>query len=378
MTNFVPPNHTLILKGFRNGTSQQEIRDFCKNLPVTPDLVGFNVKRDEKAVDSKYNYMAYLNYASEEQARLAGDSIKSEIKTLKEKGDRLDLSHVIPVLASELSSLVSQQPFALWVGNIFDASEDTLKQAFSRYGVLATDAVGVKSCKENRKRYAFVNFVAYQDAKAAQQACDNGAVVLSAASSAPAMARPCASVALVDAVLDALRRREPAALSLAEAGRIAQHVEGAAKTKTKLDDWLDLLRRLPRVLAIHDVAKTISLAKAPAPAPLAASCLRGPKLLASPLARPASMPALLPAPASSGAPPPGRAVVRGVEGNGCGDAVVGWECLICFGPGMGKAALVPCGHTFCRGCCAGLVREGIRACPVCRAVVEGVLVLHGA
>ena len=247
--------------------------------------------------------------------------------------------------------------------------------------MLATDAVGVKSSKGTRRRYAFVNFVTYQDAKAAQQACDNGAVVLSAASSTPAVACACASVALVDAVLDALRRREPGALRLAEAGRIAQQVEWAAKTKAKLDGWLDLLRRLPRVLAIHDVAKTISLAKAPAPAPLrlAASCLWGPKLLASPLARPASMPALLPAPASSGAPPPGRAVVRGVEGYGCGDAAVaGWECLICFGPGMGKAALAPCGHTFCRGCCAGLVRVGIRACPVCRAVVEGVLVLHGA
>ena len=53
MTNFVPPNQTLILKGFRKGTSQQEIEDFCKNL--TPD---FNVRRDEKAVVSKYNYMA--------------------------------------------------------------------------------------------------------------------------------------------------------------------------------------------------------------------------------------------------------------------------------------------------------------------------------
>ena len=105
MTNFVPPNQTLVLKGFRNGTSKQEIGDLCKSL--APDSVDFNVQRDNKAVDSKYNYMAHLNYASEEQARLAEERIKSEIKTLKEKGDRLDLSHVIPVLATELNSLVS-------------------------------------------------------------------------------------------------------------------------------------------------------------------------------------------------------------------------------------------------------------------------------
>ena len=69
MTNYVPPSQTLILKGLRSGTSSSEIKEFCQKL--TPYMVGFNFKKDKNPFNSMYNYMAYLNYGSEEQARLA-------------------------------------------------------------------------------------------------------------------------------------------------------------------------------------------------------------------------------------------------------------------------------------------------------------------
>ena len=173
MTNYVPPSQTLILKGLRSGTSSSEIEEFCQKL--TPYMVGFNFKKDKKPFNSMYNYMAYLNYGSEEQARLAYAAIMSETNILKKKGHSLDLSRITPVLAADLNSLTCRQSFTLWLGNIHNATEDTLRQAFSRYGALAAEeAVRAKWHETTGQRYAFVNFVAYVDAKAAQQACDRG------------------------------------------------------------------------------------------------------------------------------------------------------------------------------------------------------------
>ena len=339
-----------------------------------------------KPFDSNYKYMAYLNYPSKEQAILARETVISEIKTLKKKGDQMDLSHIIAVLAVELNSQAWPQSFALWVGTIYNATEDTLKKAFSRYGVLAPDALGAKSCQcnttETGQRYAFVNYVAYQDAKAAQQACDMGEIVLGAANSDPVIARACPSVALVDEVLASLLRT-CAVLSFAQAGVIAEQVQRATKSKTKMD-WLELLRRLPHVLAVDDVAETIALAKAPVAVQSAGSDLRAPILPAKASAGPPSAPALLqarpPTPAAGGALPPRCAAAAGeaaAAGHAADDSDAGWECSICSGgPGAGKAALVPCGHTFCRGCGVGLFQMG--ACPKCRALAEDVLLLYDA
>jgi hypothetical protein len=71
MTNYVPPTQTLALKGFKNGTSEERIVAFCKEL--TPYLVSYKVMKDVKPLNSKYKFMVFLNYSSEEQALLAKD-----------------------------------------------------------------------------------------------------------------------------------------------------------------------------------------------------------------------------------------------------------------------------------------------------------------
>ena len=102
MTNSVPPIQTLALKGFKNGTSKESIIAFCKQL--TPYSVGENVTKDIKPLNSKYKYMAFLNYSSEEQALLAKDKIESDLKLLKAKGHWMDISHITVVLAVDLST----------------------------------------------------------------------------------------------------------------------------------------------------------------------------------------------------------------------------------------------------------------------------------
>ena len=374
MTNFVPPIQTLALKGFKNGTSKESIIAFCKQL--TPYSVGENVTKDIKPLNSKYKYMAFLNYSSEEQALLAKDKIESDLKLLKAKGHWMDISQITVVLAIDLSTQACQQPFALWIGNIDGATDAALIRAFSRYGLLATDAVVAKSTGAGQ-RYAFVNFSTYQGASAARQACGQGEIVLGAAA-LPVIACACASVALVDAVLASLRRSGPAALRFAEAARIADDVERTAKPKARMDGWLELLRRLPHLLAVDDVAETIALAQALVAVRPAGSCLRAPSLARKASAGRISGPALLPAPAVP--PPLGRAAaaagLAAAAGVAATAAVVGWECSVCFRPGTEKAALVPCGHTFCRGCCAGLFQMG--TCPKCRALATHMLLLYDA
>ena len=380
MTNYVPPTQTLVLKGFKNGTSQETIIAFCKQL--TPYLVGYNVKKDIKPLNSKYKFMAFLNYSSEEQALLAKDKTISDLKLLKAKGHSMDISHLTVVLAIDLNTQTCHQPFALWIGNIDGATDAALIQAFSRYGLLATDAVVAKSTGAGQ-RYAFVNFSAYQGANAARQACEKGEIVLGAGS-LPVMACACGSVALVDAVLASLRRSGPTALRFAEAARIADDVERTAKPTARMDGWLELLRRLPHLLAVDDVAETIALAQAPVAVQPAGSGLRAPSLPRKASAGRTSGPALLPAPA--GRLPLGRAAAAAGEaaapglpataGVAAAAAVVVWECSVCFRPGTEKAALVPCGHTFCRGCCAGLLQMG--TCPKCRALAAHMLLLYDA
>jgi hypothetical protein len=386
MTNYVPRTQTLVLKGFKNGTSEERIVTFCKEL--TPYLVSYKVKKDIKPLNSKYKFMAFLNYSSEEQALLAKDKAISDIKLLKAKGHWMDISHVTVVLAIDLKTQACQQPFALWIGNIDGASDAALIQAFSQYGLLATDAVVAKSTGAGQ-RYAFVNFSGYQGANAARQACDQGKIVVGAAS-LPVIACACASVALVDAVLASLRRSGPAALRFAEAARIADDVERTAKPTARMDGWLELLRRLPHLLAVDDVAETIALAQAPVAVQPAGSVLRAPSLPRKASAGRTSGPALLPFPI--GPPPLGRATAAAGEAAAAGVAVTAgvaaaagvaavagvgvWECSVCFRAETGKAALVPCGHTFCRGCCAGLFQMG--TCPKCRALATHMLLLYDA
>lgn len=378
MINYVPPAQTLVLKGFKNGTSKERIREFCKQL--TPYFVGFNVLKDTKPVSSKYRFMAFLNYASQEQARLALAEILSDLKLFKAKGHCMDLSHITPVLAIDLNTQACQQPFALWIGNIGDASDADLVRAFSRYELLATGAVVVNSTGAGQ-RYAFVNFSGYEGAEAARQACDRGEIVLCAAA-LPAVARARGSVVLVDAILASLRHSRPAALRFAEAALIAEDVERTAKAS--MDGWLELLRRLPRLFAVDDVAGTIALAQAPAAVWPAGSGMRPPSLPQKALAGRASGPAL--SPGSIGSQPLRRAATEASADEAAAAAVAAagepaaaagaWECFVCFRQETDKAALVPCGHTFCRGCCLGLFQQG--TCPKCRAPATAVLVLYDA
>ena len=51
----------------------------------------------------------------------------------------------------------------------------------------------------------------------------------------------------------------------------------------------------------------------------------------------------------------------------CKAAVETDRCLVCLGPPR-EPTVLPCGHSFCTGCVAGLRGKGVsQACPLCRA-----------
>lgn len=62
---------------------------------------------------------------------------------------------------------------------------------------------------------------------------------------------------------------------------------------------------------------------------------------------------------------------EGGDGEGSSGVDRWWWCCVCMGRGKG-AALIPCGHTFCRAC-AREMRAGRGACPLCNRPIADVL-----
>ena len=46
-------------------------------------------------------------------------------------------------------------------------------------------------------------------------------------------------------------------------------------------------------------------------------------------------------------------------------------CPICFSIQHQPTSLTPCGHSFCKGCCARLLKDAPFSCPLCRGQVSG-------
>jgi RNA recognition motif-containing protein len=380
MTNFFPHDQTLVLKGFRNQATQLDIQNLGKR--ITPYLINVKLQKDKYPYDPNFGLMAYFNYRSPEQATQAKLALSNEIRLLNMIGDNVDISRVVVVERTDLTAQVHKPSFTLWVGNIHDATEDDIRRAFGRFGEFVPAASGLKQVAmgtSGEKRYAFVNFARFESVDAALRSCDNDEIAFDPAGSDPVVARPRGSVLLVQQLLLALENTPSNQLRFSDAEAVVRETERSSRSS--LDGWLDLLRRLPRHFVV-DAARTIRAARGPSPPPTGPAASQpgliqpeqgqggGPAATGlSPLPSTATLPSLTAAASAAGditataaADPPPRPPPA---------TDAGPLCVVCQDAPVG-AALQPCFHAAYCMQCAGDVLARALPCPVCRAAVEGV------
>jgi hypothetical protein len=280
----------------------------------------------------------------------------------------MDLSRVVVVERLDLTPPVFELIFTLWVGNIHNATEDDIRRAFGRFGAFVPAASGINQVAIGtfgEKRYAFVNFAGYGSADAALRSCNDGGIAFGPAGSGPAEARPRGSVLLVQQLLLALRNTPGNQLRFSDAEAVVRETERTSRSR--LDGWLDLLRRLPLHFVVDAAARIIrqpaliqpGQGQGGGPAP---TSLRPRPPTATPplLTAAASAAGDTTATAAAGPPPPPLPATA-----------TGPLCVVCLDAPIG-AALQPCFHAgYCMRC-AGDVLERALPCPICRAAVEGV------
>jgi hypothetical protein len=356
MTNLIPRTQVLALKGFSSQASQIDILDFGKQ--ITPNLINVKVTRDEFPQHPDYNQMAYFMYATPRQTMLAKNILSNGIDLRRAEADTLDLSRVVVVNRTELTAHLCEPLFAVWVGNLYDATVDDVRTVFTQF--IVNQPVSVHVTVRNSsdgQRYAFVNYKTYEHADEALRRCSDGAIIFGPQGSNAAVAQPRGRLLFVRRLLLILQNHPDHLVSLADAEDIAKHIPVAGGSG--LPDWLELLRGLPRHFSVDDAAGDIKLVPVQGLRP-AGSVTRE-----------------LPAAANAAAPP---ATAQNEAEN-----APAWECGLCLeaaedaGGAAGKAALVPCGHAFCSRCCARVFGAPLlaRKCPACRKRILAVQPLFG-
>jgi hypothetical protein len=373
MTNFVPHNQTLVLKGFRNQATQLDIQTLGKK--ITPYLIDVKLQKDKCPYDPNFGLMAFFNYRSPEQTIQAKLALGNEFRLLNMTGADVDISRVVVVERKDLTAKAYEPIFTLWVGNIHDATEDDIRRAFGRFGAFVPTAPGVKQVAmgtSGEKRFAFVNYAGYTSANAALRCCDDGEIAFGPAESV--VARPRGSVLLVQQLLLILQNTPNNRISFSEAEAVVRETERTSRSS--LDGWLDLLRRLPRYFIVDTAARTIRAGHSPLPAAgqpaltqpdqgqgggSAATSLRLlPSTDTPPLRTTAAAAAAggITVPPAVDSPRPSHA------------ANAGPLCVLCHVK-LVNTALQPCFHAcFCTGCADEVLKFKL-PCPMCRATVEG-------
>jgi hypothetical protein len=389
-----------VLKGFHNETNHRDIGTF--GTTTTPDMTTRpQIKDDAYPFDRNFGIMMICNYSSPEQAIEAKRKFVVEIERLNSTGNTMDLSRVVVILRTELTAQSNVPYFTLWIGNIHDATEDDVRRAFGRFGPFVPEASGLKQvaiCTSGEQRCSFVNFAEYESADAAWDSCIDEAITFGPPGSDPAVANPRANFALVRELLLALEDTQYNRLSFTYAEAIVRQIE--LTTKSSLDTWLEMLRRLPHLFVV-DAGRNICAAAPDATPPSAGPASGQPSLIqpaqglsgelaatslrrslpltplavsADATARTAAVSAV-PAPdvaaAATAASTPAAMAAAGalLQETAVGPATAASpsECSVCkedWG-GLQKAAMVPCGHIFCVECCKQLRRRGY-TCPTCR------------
>ncbi len=353
----------------------------------------------------------------------------------------MDLSRVVVIQRTDLAAQSSVPYFTLWIGNIYDATEDHIKRAFRRFGPFVPEASGLNQVvirTSGDVPYAFVNFAGYEGANAAWDGCNDDQIVFGPPGSDPAIASPRANFLLVFNLLRTLEDTPSIRLSFAEA--IVRQIE--RDFKSCLDTWLEMLRRLPHLFVIDssrsiilaaagnpDVAAAANVPTALAAAAAAAPAAGGPgadvRVREADIVPAALAAAAAAAPAAGGPGTdvrPGEAVIvpagiaaaaaaapaaggRGVDVRrrevamapaaaadaaqaangplrgaavGPAPAAAPWMCSVCLEEGaMPRGAMVPCGHTFCAECCRQLQDRRRMRCPGCRQRPQQWIPLYG-
>jgi hypothetical protein len=373
MTNMIPLDHILLLKGFSSQASQNDIQAF--GMQTTPNLIRVMTKKDESPCVPGYDRMAFFMYASPRWATVAKTVLSKAINIPRTEANTLDLSRVF-VVDPATAHRSCERWFTLWVGNVHDATFDSIRMAFGKIfaGRQVSMHVTIRS-SSNCQRYAFVNFETYDDADEALRRFNDEDIVCGSFSSVAAIVQPHGRLLFVRRLLLILQDHPDHLVSLADAEDIAKRILVAGRSG--LPDWLELLRSLPHHFTVDDAAGAIKLTRRneqPAAAPVQGVRPAGSVTLTPPD---------LPGESDPGDDSAGTDSASEVGGGAIGCRSPAWECGVCLkaagdnGGAAGKAALVPCGHTFCSRCCSRVFAMPARKCPACRMRISSVLPLFG-
>jgi hypothetical protein len=259
MAHPIPIDQILLVKGIRRQDAEIDVVNLATRITPCPTYV--KVKSDLYSAHPDFNQMAYIGFASSSQLPLAKTSLITAINQLRAEGENMNLSWVVVVKLTDLESHLHQSWFTLWVGNIHDANEEHIRRLFARF--LANQPRSrrdvVIHTSWTGKRYAFVNIMTYENARAALRWSSEHDITFGPDAPAPADVRPRGRLQFVREVLIALRRSPDHLLSLADAERIAESLSVAGGPG--LIRWM--LRGMSRHLAIDDATGAISPASPP-------------------------------------------------------------------------------------------------------------------
>eukprot|EP00960_Hanusia_phi_P025805 745894-Hanusia_phi.AAC.2 len=236
------PNQTVCLKWMRQDDGLEEVCVKLKN-DFHPQAIFYIVATDN---DPRYYGcpLVYFNFRNSEEALRAKYNYE---KWIEEEHRKKNPSHPVPIVYIKCDGIKQTLLcFTLYVMNLYDADASSLETAFSAFGPLV-QSNGLPPIRL-MDGYAFVNFVNFEDAENALEACRNRQLVLQDGNSI-IDAKPRSNVLYIQEIRRKLGESAKKDMTFQEAAETAASIM-TADAKYKPDYYLELLMKCESVFEI--------------------------------------------------------------------------------------------------------------------------------